>query len=812
MNTHSSFWNKRKSGKRLLAKNAKYEYARSSCERSVSEGANSSSNVVYYFNGEAEDDQFEDEKTIHLHDRSATNKLYNQTYIEKEILSGDSIANLALRYGCTVEELKRLNKIFYDQEIHALDKIKIPIKPFSILTEISEKEEEIIDSGHSSPLRDTRTLSIGSNLLSKNGSKNAFLQQMDQDLERIRRSARNYESESSLVEIAERLTCKRFYPLTEQLKINQERFKFSLFVAGALITFFILIPLLHKISQNMDELMVTRLDNASVDETNKMLTEFNSLKATTFTFNEFDPSRRRRAWQILFKKLSESSYSRCHIRCLETIRILSRDKTDLNDVISRDMIDLLLKIAGLVLDEDTLNRTNSQDDYKLMLEAQKSLCNLIFHCTAVQRMCCNSGCIEGIMMRLKTYRDPDLVYEVKFFDMRMLFLLTTVCADVRPKLRNELHGLTYLMEVLDLILKTSAERNYDDARSCNRSRSGRVHDVPYLNDEEADLACEVLKTLFSLTMHVDKNNLDEVRVKKEEEAHFLRMVSILHDILICPTHTKEKREEVQNHTVNLLTNMPAVCYDELLTPLSDGAVGGYDNKDVEYDGQNMEAVVILLDFLDRRLDKPSGSIQEGLPPILTCLCECARSIRTIRKFLRLRVLPPLRDVYNRPEQGETLRNKLCRLLTSPITAVKLLVADFLFILCKESVARLIKYTGYGNAAGLLANRGLMLGGQGKGNYSSESDDSDTEEYREARDRINPVIGCYEEPRLDPMAGMSEEQKEYEAIQLVNLMDKLSRGGMIQPMRVGEDEKPYPVEHILEMRGDVAKNRSDSESD
>ena len=42
---------------------------------------------------------------------------------------------------------------------------------------------------------------------------------------------------------------------------------------------------------------------------------------------------------------------------------------------------------------------------------------------------------------------------------------------------------------------------------------------------------------------------------------------------------------------------------------------------------------------------------------------------------------------------------------------------------------MIKYTGYGNAAGMFANRGLMLGGrtQNASNYSSDSD-SDTEEY------------------------------------------------------------------------------------
>ena len=65
-----------------------------------------------------------------------------------------------------------------------------------------------------------------------------------------------------------------------------------------------------------------------------------------------------------------------------------------------------------------------------------------------------------------------------------------------------------------------------------------------------------------------------------------------------------------SHTVNLLTNMPRDSYEELLTPLNEGAVGGLDNKDVEYDGKNMEAVVALLEFLERRLDKVSIRIRK----------------------------------------------------------------------------------------------------------------------------------------------------------------------------------------------------------
>ena len=57
-----------------------------------------------------------------------------------------------------------------------------------------------------------------------------------------------------------------------------------------------------------------------------------------------------------------------------------------------------------------------------------------------------------------------------------------------------------------------------------------------------------------------------------------------------------------SHVVNLLTNMPSVSYEELLTPIAE-ELGTIENKDMEYDGKNMEAIAVLLEFLNHRLDK-----------------------------------------------------------------------------------------------------------------------------------------------------------------------------------------------------------------
>ena len=48
------------------------------------------------------------------------------------------------------------------------------------------------------------------------------------------------------------------------------------------------------------------------------------------------------------------------------------------------------------------------------------------------------------------------------------------------------------------------------------------------------------------------------------------------------------------------------------------------------------------------------------------------------------------------------------------------------------VERLIKYSGYGNCAGLLASLGLLAGGGQQEDTRSDSEDSDTEEYEKIK--------------------------------------------------------------------------------
>lgn len=295
------------------------------------------------------------------------------------------------------------------------------------------------------------------------------------------------------------------------------------------------------------------LHTGSEEAVSSLLREFNAKHSQSFQFPDFTSDSKQHFFEALFDRLNRKQSSQVYEVVLKSVRILSREKSGLEIISTESTIKTLLNHAGLITPSNEVNSGTIQD-FVVIVEAQKCLCNIIFNNSTAQRICSTNCCIEGIIHRLKTYKDPTLIPEIKFFDMRMLFVLTALCTEVRPKIRQDLHGFTYLIEVLDLTLRANDESERP------------------LNDSDIDLSCEVLKILFNLTVSTNNSSLDE-----EEEAHYMRLVSVLHDLLVCETVSKEKRHELHNHTVNLLTNMPRESFEELLTPLNEAVA---DRKSV----------------------------------------------------------------------------------------------------------------------------------------------------------------------------------------------------------------------------------------
>lgn len=74
--------------------------------------------------------------------------------LEAQIQPDDTIAKIALRFHCSVMDIKTLNKIHNDNEIFAFKVLKVPLTPQNVLLDTLPKVH--LNSGESSPTSKTK--------------------------------------------------------------------------------------------------------------------------------------------------------------------------------------------------------------------------------------------------------------------------------------------------------------------------------------------------------------------------------------------------------------------------------------------------------------------------------------------------------------------------------------------------------------------------------------------------------------------------------------------------------------------------------
>ncbi|MBN3298881.1 RIC8A protein, partial [Amia calva] len=469
----------------------------------------------------------------------------------------------------------------------------------------------------------------------------------------------------------------------------------------------------------------------------------------------------------------------CLASCLRTVRILSRDRLVLGPLSTAHGLSMLARLAGIQNCGGEREGDSLESERRGLreMEAMKALCNVIYHSQGAQEHACRLRLLSAVTGRVKREsvglggQGEKAPPPGQFYDLRLLFLLTALRPELRGQLAREERGVSVLVGALERALYARWGESYEVLGDPK---------APPLPQKDWQLVVEILKVLFNIVHTVQQGAVDE-----ENEALYRHLAALLRHCLLLNCEGEDRKEELQGHTVNVLSALPLSCLDVLVSVrLGPGSV--------EYLGINMDCVEALLGFMERRLER-GEKLRERLTPVLNLLTESSRVHRETRRYLRSKILPPLREVLCRPEQGSGLRGQLVRLMTHLHTDLKHCAAELLFVLCKENVSRFVKYTGYGNAAGLLAARGLLAGAGagGSGCYSSDSD-SDTEEYRAARARINPVTGRVEEETPDPMEGMSEEEREEEARRLVCMLNRLARDQIIEPMGMMTDGRLRPL--------------------
>uniref|UniRef100_A0A1I8FCQ5 Mannosyl-glycoprotein endo-beta-N-acetylglucosaminidase n=1 Tax=Macrostomum lignano TaxID=282301 RepID=A0A1I8FCQ5_9PLAT len=273
---------------------------------------------------------------------------------------------------------------------------------------------------------------------------------------------------------------------------------------------------------------------------------------------------------------------------------------------------------------------------------------------------------------------------------------------------RNLDGFVYLMEVIDLIIS-----------DCRPPR-------PLAQQEQA-LVCLVLRVLASLAASNDRDNLTP-----DEEAHYLRLVSLVHDLLLMPPSLD--RRPLLESCLEVLLTVPLIAFEELTTPLE-----GTVDVACRFEDKNLSAVNSLVEFLRHclrevthelpptELTPSAASSASSVGACLAVLTEASISQRSVRCFLRSLILPKHPHLpaassssttsaaaaagaeTSTPKMTNSLLSDLCRLISGgglegvggasasgscgSSSGLARQAGQLLFVLCKENAAKVVRHTG-----------------------------------------------------------------------------------------------------------------------
>ena len=236
----------------------------------------------------------------------------------------------------------------------------------------------------------------------------------------------------------------------------------------------------------------------------------------------------------------------------------------------------------------------------------------------------------------------------------------------------------------------------------------------------------------------------------------------------------------------LLHNTPANGFKMLLlfSKEADGTAGASDDvapKAVSASGLDSESepfLAGLIELLKGRLELLSSN-DNSLIGVIGAMLAIVKNHRGARRALKRRLLPPRiskDDFVEAPELGDSLKARLIQNLTKGNQATKELLGNFFMALCNGNVHRLIKHIGYGNAAGFLYSVGIF----NPTDIQDGDNDSDTDSGNEDID-YNPITGKEwdKEPKKKPFEDMCEDEKEHKAHELLQLIHKLNKTGVMK---------------------------------
>ncbi|CAG8662085.1 16520_t:CDS:2 [Gigaspora margarita] len=272
---------------------------------------------------------------------------------------------------------------------------------------------------------------------------------------------------------------------------------------------------------------------------------------------------------------------------------------------------------------------------------------------------------------------------------------------------------------------------------------------------------EQLKFLFNL-MHYDPKIVREEGKGKNQE---------LPSKFENPPHS---------HAIHALLNFPVVPYKSIWFP-SEQKSQQYALLDKFL--EILKTMVFIAVNGDPDVGIENGQkkfgvdFDEVIPPLVALIRKLAEEDELARISARNKLLPDDVDRSKPLEKGDGLSARLIRLMTSAMLPnLKDGVSELLYVICDQDVNLFIHHVGYGNAAGFLMNRNIMIPPLTSSSKQKVHSDKS----------INPITGQYLEDEAPSLSDMTDEEKEREAERLFVLFERLKKTGVMNVVNPVEE--------------------------
>ncbi|RIB19319.1 guanine nucleotide exchange factor [Gigaspora rosea] len=545
-------------------------------------------------------------------------------------------------------------------------------------------------------------------------------------------------------------------------------------------------------------------DRSNIEIVSSILTSFLS---NSSEIASLDVSKKSELVSALLSDLDENGVQLkwnddVRLLALQTLKTLGRNVNGCELLFSDKGFLILLSHASLLSNDVVVDTPVAQ-------EALTCIANALLLEEDTRDLFEKHNCISKICLGLK---DVKISIKTQFLYSRILFLVTIKTSPIVKQLIDDLKIIDILHNTINNLVKEISSSTIVEPSPSPITR------VTLLNEQ--------LKFLFNL-MHYDPKIVREEGKGKNQElpSKFEKLLPIIIKIITeLPPPSPLPLSPPHSHAIHALLNFPVTPYKSIWFPP--------EQKTQQYALLNkfLETLKTMIFIavngdpdvgIENGQQKYGVNFDEVIPPLVALIRKLAEEDELARINAKNILLPDDPYIYiinlgcyfennidnfsleilsdrSKPlEKGDDLSARLIRLMTSAMLPnLKDGVSELLYVICDQDVNLFIHHVGYGNAAGFLMNRNIMVPPLTSSSKQKVHSDKS----------INPITGQYLENEAPSLSDMTDEEKEREAERLFVLFERLKKTGVMNVVNpVEEAAKSGKINEIID---DEEKEESD----